>query len=286
MINNASSSPSSQWQRLLKNAGTWQGSFAQFSTVGQLLSEVPTEVELTPTNEGKSMHQEVRRYPPGQSPQVQAFDYSSLNKATLFFEQGAFSQGSIQWAPFSSSFGVELGLIAGQERVRLVALFDKEKSLKPITLIRETLKGERAQDRSAFAPEDLLGRWEGNCTALYADGRPEQHSQCSSVIERGSNGQIHEPTLIVGDVSMLPTMGTVMGQSIDFHAGTTQESRLIMLPDGCYCRCPLVANPRQTPLYVELGWMVSGDMRQRIRRVYDAAGAWQNLVFCTERRAV
>ncbi|MEN8445518.1 MAG: DUF3598 family protein, partial [Cyanobacteria bacterium J06555_13] len=53
--------PTSQWQRLLQNTGTWCGSFAQISPTGEILSDVCTEVELTPSEDGKAMHQEVRR---------------------------------------------------------------------------------------------------------------------------------------------------------------------------------------------------------------------------------
>jgi len=283
MSDPSSAQPSSQWQRLLKNAGTWEGSFTQFSPDGKVLSNVRTEVELTPTNDQKSMHQEVRRYPPEQTPSIQAFDYSSLNRATAFFENGAFSQGSIQWAPFST-FGAELGLIAGEERVRLVALYDDKGALKPITLIRETLRGSTANQRPAFCPDDLVGTWQGECITLYADGQPETQSTYQQTISKTQDNQIHEPTWVINGTDQQSSLGAIKEQSIDFYTGSTQTSRLLMLPDGCFCGCPLEANPREKTLFVELGWMVKDRSRQRIRRVYDANGAWEKLILFIEQR--
>ncbi len=79
----------SQWERLLQNLGEWQGSFTRFSAQGALLEDIKSVVTLAGLNDNKTIHQVVRRE--GQEDLV--LEYSTLAKSTLFFENGAFSQG-------------------------------------------------------------------------------------------------------------------------------------------------------------------------------------------------
>ena len=44
----------SQWDRLLKNAGVWQGSFTQFSPEGQLVKDTPSKLILERLNEDRT----------------------------------------------------------------------------------------------------------------------------------------------------------------------------------------------------------------------------------------
>jgi hypothetical protein len=141
----------SQWHCLLKNLGVWQGSFARFSPTGEWREETPTIVSLEGLNDDQTVRQTIQRYAPmveAGSPWQAAvpidekvLEYSSLGRGVLFFEDGAFSQGSMQFAPFSE-FGAELGLIAGDRRLRLVQLFDRESQLAQLTLIREQCAGQ------------------------------------------------------------------------------------------------------------------------------------------------
>ena len=276
-----SSQPSSsQWQRLLKNTGTWAGSFTQISPQGQILSNVHTEVELTPSESGKAMHQEVRRYPEGGNPQIQTLDYQSLNRATLFFEDGAFSQGSMQWGPFSS-FGAELGLISENRRLRLVQLFEKN-ALKPITLIREGLKGAESSVRPPLKLSDLLGTWKGEAITQYADLRPETSSITQLTVEQTSNGQIHQTIHLGAGIPAISSTGRVDGHRILFLEGS-QPVQVLLLPDGASSTCPTVITPRQ-PIFLEAGWLLSSHTRQRLIRSYDTAGAWVSLTLVTEQK--
>ncbi len=52
-----------QWERLLKNQGTWVGSFIQVASSGEILQDVPAEVVLQPLDGGKTMHQVIRKFP-------------------------------------------------------------------------------------------------------------------------------------------------------------------------------------------------------------------------------
>ena len=274
------SQPLSQWERLLKNTGTWEGAFTQVSATGEIVSDVRTEVELTPTDEGKAMHQEVRRYPEGESPQIQKLDYRSLNRATLFFENGAFSQGSMQWGPFSS-FGAELGLISGNRRLRLVQLFEKNE-LRPMTLIREQLTGTDSPERPPLKVEDLLGTWQGESVTQYADLRPESSSQTQLKIEPLGKSQLRQTLDLGAGIPPISSVGRIEGARIFFEQGA-QAVQVLCLPAGASATCPMQITPRQ-PIFLEVGWLIDAQTRQRLIRSYDAAGAWVSLTLVTERK--
>ncbi|MGB3296469.1 MAG: DUF3598 family protein [Phormidesmis sp.] len=275
-----SESSLSQWQRLLENVGTWQGSFTQLSPQGKILTDVPTEVALIPQDGGQAMRQEIHRYPPGSPAQTQVLEYRSLSRATLFFEGGAFSQGSTQWGPFSP-FGAELGLIFGERRLRLVQLFDKSSELQQITLIREQLKGSTAPERDTLQLPDLIGTWRGEAVTQYADLRPDQQQATELTVEAVSDSQIRQ-TITFRNSPPISTMGTVSGQVISFTEGA-QLVQVLLLPDGASATCPTRITPRQ-PLFLEAGWLLDAHTRQRLIRSYDATGAWASLTLVTEKK--
>ncbi len=274
-----SASYTSQWQRLLKNVGTWQGSFTQLSPSGQILTDVPTEVALIPQDYDQAMRQEIHRYPPGEPAQTTVLEYRSLSRSTLFFENGAFSQGAMQWGPFSK-FGAELGLIAGDRRLRLVQLYESSE-LKQITLIREQLKEVDQPEREPLTLSDLLGTWKGKAVTQYADLRPEQSQPTQLTVEATGDSQIRQ-TITFGDLPPMRSTGTVKGQKITFTAGS-QPVQVLLLPDGASATCPIHITPRQ-PLFLEVGWLLNANTRQRMIRSYDAAGAWISLTLVTERK--
>jgi hypothetical protein len=140
----------SQWERLLKNSGRWVGSFTQMSPTGEILADTPTVVELNPLDHDNLMRQTITKQPPGEPPQETVLQYRTLAKSVLFLDNGAFSQGSMQWGPFSE-FGAELGLIADNHRLRLVQLFDKNRDLHQLTLIREHLDGTAPSTRPSLS---------------------------------------------------------------------------------------------------------------------------------------
>jgi len=284
MGSSSANSTSSQWQRLLKNTGTWQGSFTQVSAQGQILSDVRTEVELAPSDNGLTMHQEVRRYPTDGPAQIQKLDYRSLNRATLFFENGAFSQGSMQWGPFSS-FGAELGLISGDRRLRLVQLFEKNE-LKSISLIRERLEGTQSEARSPLKLSDLLGTWQGQTVTQYADLRPERYGTSQLTVEQIGPHQIRQTicqTISPGsDRPPISSTGELEGSRLLFRDGA-QPVQVLLLPDGASSTCPIQIIPRQ-PIFLEAGWLLNSRARQRLIRQYDSTGAWVSLTLVTEQK--
>ena len=245
--------------------------------------DTPTEVALIPQGEDRSaMRQEIRRYPKTPSAQTTVLEYSSLSRATLFFEDGAFSQGSTQWGPFSE-FGAELGLIAGDRRLRIVQLFDKKGDLDKITLIRERLEGTSASERKPLTVADLIGTWHGEAITQYADLRPEQTYTTRLTVELAGEKQIRQ-TLTFGSAPSIASVGTLAGQRILFTGGA-QETQILLLPDGGSSTCPVKITPRQ-PIILEAGWLLDARTRQRIIRQYDSGGAWVSLTLVTETKGV
>ena len=224
------------------------------------------------------MRQEIRRNPQGSSPQTTVLEYSSLSRATLFFENGAFSQGSTQWGPFSE-FGAELGLIAGHRRLRIVQLFDSSGDLDKITLIRERLEGTSAPERNPLTVESLIGTWQGKATTQYADLRPEQTQSTQLLIEAAGENQIRQ-TLSFEHTSPITSVGILKDQRILFSQ-SAQPIQVLLLPDGASSTCPSKITPRQ-PIFLEAGWLLDPNTRQRIIRQYDAAGAWVSLTLVVE----
>ena len=270
----------SQWERLLKNTGTWIGSFTQLSPQGEVRNDVPTVVALKPLDEGNVMRQEITKQPPGEPPQETVLEYRSLAKSVLFFENGAFSQGSLQWGPFSE-FGAELGLIAHNHRLRLVQLFDKTQQLSQLTLIREYLEGTSPSQRPTLTLESLIGVWHGEAVTLYPDLRPSDTYTTRLAITR--TGDTVEQTLHIGDnAPPISSQGTVSDQRIVFESGS-QTVQVLLLPDGASSTCPTHIEPRK-PLFLEVGWLVAPDLRQRLIRQYTAQGSWASLTLVTESR--
>ncbi len=274
-----SESYTSQWQRLLKNVGTWQGSFTQISPEGKILADLPTEVALIPQDSDRAMRQEICRYPSGEPAQTTVLEYRSLSRSTLFFENGAFSQGAMQWGPFSK-FGAELGLIAGDRRLRLVQLYESSK-LKQITLIRERLQGSDKPERKPLALSDLIGTWKGEAVTQYADLRPEQRQPTQLTVATTGSSQVRQ-TITFADSPPICSTGTVGDSQILFTDGS-QPVQVLLLPDGASATCPTRITPRQ-PLFLEVGWLLNASTRQRMIRSYDAAGAWISLTLVTERK--
>ncbi|HEY9884206.1 MAG TPA: DUF3598 family protein, partial [Thermosynechococcaceae cyanobacterium] len=267
----------SQWHCLLKNLGVWQGSFAKFSPTGEGREETPTIVSLEGLNDNQTVRQTIQRYASvveaGSKPlqagalvDEKVLEYSSLGRGVLFFEDGAFSQGSMQFAPFSE-FGAELGLIAGDRRLRLVQLFDRESQFSQLTLIREQHAGSDAAERPPLTLEALLGEWQGEAITLYPDWRsPTTHSTHLQIICSGDNEVTQTLTFGDGAGSTLRSTAIVAGSRLQFNQGTLPV-QVLLLPDGASATSPLSIQTQQ-PFFLEVGWLLQPHQRQRLIRSY------------------
>lgn len=131
-----------QWENFLQNLGEWQGSFTRIYPNGEVINDTPSNLLLEGLEDNKKARLTLRRFTPNphnpEAPEVNELvrEYQSLGRDILFFENGAFSQGSIQITPYSTS-GAEFGFINNNRRLRLVQIFNSDRSLETLTLIRE-----------------------------------------------------------------------------------------------------------------------------------------------------
>lgn len=271
----------SQWDCLLENLGEWQGSFTRLGPTGEVEEDTPTIVSLEGLNDNQTIRQTIRRF---SSPiEEKVLEYSSLNRSVLFFENGAFSQGSIQFGPFSE-FGAELGLIWANHRLRLVQLFNRESQLDRLTLIREHRAGSPPSQRLALTLESLLGEWQGEAVTLFPDWRsPEIISTRLQLHQTSATGLTQHLQIGSGPTSAtISSEATIRGDRLLFEQSATPV-QVLLLPDGASATSPLAIKPGQ-PFFLEVGWLVEPGLRQRMVRRYGSKGDWVSLTLVTERK--
>ncbi|MBE9050120.1 DUF3598 family protein [Nostocales cyanobacterium LEGE 11386] len=266
----------SQWESLLQNLGEWQGSFTRFSPQGTLLEDIQSMVSLAGLNNNQTIRQIVSRQ--GQADLV--LEYSSVSRSTLFFANGAFSQGSIQLAPFTE-FGAELGLIHENRRLRLVQLFNKNGQLDKITLIREHLAGTERVERPTLQIDDLLGEWQGEAVTIYPDWRSSNNYSTNLKLQLDDHGRLIQ-SLSFGENTITST-GTINGSMINFDQNPQKQIQILLLPGGASVTSPLQVQLRQ-PLFLEVGWLIQPHLRQRMIRSYNDKGEWVSLTLVTEEK--
>lgn len=279
----------SQWECLLQNLGEWRGSFTQLAPNGEVLSDTPTIVAFEAINNNQTMRQLVRRFLPSQNssaePDIQdkVLEYSSLNRGTLFFENGAFSQGSLQLGPYAE-FGAELGLIAGDRRLRLVQLFNRGGDLHQLTLIRETRAGVEVAEQPPLQLSDLLGEWQGAAVTLYPDWRsPDTYPTHFKLHQDSADRVVQQLTFGAGEAAhTISSTARIDGYRLLFDQ-SAQAVQVLFLPNGASANCPQHLKVGQ-PFVLEVGWLIEPNLRQRMVRRYDAQGGWSSLTLVTEHR--
>lgn len=274
------SSSSSQWDRLLLNLGDWQGSFTRLSPTGDLTEDIPTLVSLVGLEQNSTMRQTIQHFDPLTQAVVRekVLEYSSLNRSILFFEDGAFCQGSIQWAPFAE-FGAEFGFIRGDRRMRLVQLFSSSGQLDSLTLIREQRQATQAPERPTLTVEALLGEWHGEAVTLYPDWRSPQVSHTQLRLQRQEDRLEQQ---LISDSFSFTSTAQIQGNLLKFDQGNS-PMQVLLLPDGASSTTPLSLRGGQG-FFLEAGWLIEDTVRQRVIRRYDDKGGWVSLTQVTERK--
>lgn len=278
-----------QWNNFLKNLGVWEGSFTQFSPLGEQLEDIPSILSLESINDNKSVRLTLRRFLPNPSgdsePKVNELvrEYQYLGRDILFFENGAFSQGSIQLAPFSE-FGGEWGFIHNHRRLRLVQLCDRDGNLVNLTLIREKLAGKDIPEQPHLKVDDLIGEWRGEAVTIYPDWRPSDSYLTSMELHRdGSDKLVQKITFGTGiDVQTIASSAVIDGSILRFNEGS-QAMQVLLLPGGASATTPMPVQRRKS-FFLEVGWLVEPDLRQRMIRSYNEKGEWVSLTLVTERK--
>ncbi|MBF2026396.1 MAG: DUF3598 family protein [Oscillatoriales cyanobacterium C42_A2020_001] len=276
----------SQWDCLLQNLGEWHGSFTRLSPQGALIEDIPTIVSLEGLNNNQTIRQTIQRLTP--SPDKKVLEYSSLGRGVFFLDTGAFSQGSIQFGPFSE-FGAELGLIAtregnipGNRRLRLVQLYNRESQLYQITLIREYRAHTAAPERPPLTVKDLLGTWQGEAVTGYPDWREPTTYTTRLQIEQESSDRLTQQLTIGTSEQTITSSASIAGSVLTFTQGT-QPVQVLLLPDGGSSTCPTQIKTGQS-FFLEMGWLLQPDLRQRLIRRYSDKGEWTSLTLVTERK--
>ncbi|MEH2376646.1 DUF3598 family protein [Nostoc sp.] len=265
----------SQWECFLQNLGVWEGSFTNFSPQGTLLNDTPSCLSLEGLNNNQTVRLTLSR-----SGQDVIREFSSVGGGLLFFENGSFSEGLIQLGPFSE-FGGELALVHENCRLRLVQLFDKTGQLKELILIREHLAGTPPAERPTLQINDLLGEWLGQAVTIYRDLRSPDIYSTTLKIQLDDTGRLIQTTSF-GDRTITST-ATIKGSIVLFDQNPQKQVQVLLLPDGASATSPLKVQLRQ-PLFLEAGWLIQPNLRQRMIRSYNDKGEWVSLTLVTEER--
>lgn len=273
-----------QWDCFLKNLGQWHGSFTRFSPQGEETADTPTLVTLEGLNNNQNVHQVVRYLPTDEPSRDVVVDYDSLNRSILFFANGAFSQGSMQWSPYST-FGGEFGLIDnefgdGTRRLRMVELYNSSSQLERVVLIREKLPHSNVPERPTLNVESLIGEWSGQAVTLYADlSQPTEFSTHLAIQQKDSN-QL-EQSLSFGNHTISST-ARIEGSRLLFD-NSDFPTQVMLFPDGASCSCPLKVGLGHN-FVLEMGWLLQPNIRQRIMRSYNEKGNWVSCSLVTEKK--
>lgn len=285
----------SQWQCIRQNIGTWHGSFTQFSPDGKQLKDTPSVLTLEETEPDKKMRLTLTRMPDGSSPDVVTRELSYPGSApyVYFFETGAFSQGSAQWAAFGQ-FGAEMSIQVGKRRVRFVLMYDGTthgtSELKYVTLIRETQPDGTPFNEPYSNMKQLMAHFKGEVSLLHADMSlmTEGHSEWKARTTASggvmlSKGEYEAPNdRSVQELSLsndsLPE-SEIFQELILLEGNLTYQ--LMPLPNGAYCLLPRTIE-RDIAFQLEVGWLRAEGDRSRLIRYYDSKGVWTDLALVAD----
>ncbi|MGK7890595.1 MAG: DUF3598 family protein [Leptolyngbyaceae cyanobacterium] len=282
----------SQWDGLRQNLGEWHGSFTQCSPQGEILNDTPSILNLEETAEAETIQLTLSRFPvDGAAHEMKvSFTYPGPGDRVLFFETGAFVQGSVQWSPLSQ-FGAEMAFIHGDRRLRLVQLFEGQANgtsqLSRITVIREARAGCSDPPSPALKIVDLQGRWQGHAVIISSNNpHPVKMSTSLTVAVDGADitqtlsygakdqGQDHP------NAPMIETFGRAEANEIRFGQGDA-ATRVMLLPGGGSVVVPdRITGDR--PFFIESGWLIAPQHRQRLIRRFDSKGQWLDLIWVEE----
>ena len=263
-----------QWQCIRQNIGTWHGSFTRFSPEGEQIEDTPSVLTLKETEPDKTMQLTLERTPPAGTTEVtqRSFSAPGLAPDAYFFESGAFTQGSAQWAAFAQ-FGAEMCLTVGDRRVRFVIMYESSVNgsaqLKYVVLIRETqTKGVRFSE-PAPTPTQMTGEWTGTLSALHATmapmtiGSSQWHFDHASLCCQDTFGETTEKLLLAKEQDESGVL--LLKGKLNY--------KLMSLPNGTYCLVP-EAIGKAAEFRIEAGWLREDGMRSRLIRYHDQQGVW------------
>ncbi|AOY79818.1 DUF3598 family protein [Moorena producens JHB] len=273
----------SQWECFLQNQGSWHGSFTTFSPKGQQLKDIPSVLTIEGLDDNHKIRLTLRYLPPEQAIFNRVLEYTHVDRYLMFFDTGAFSQGALQWGPYSE-FGAEFGLIEGNRRLRMVQLYNRESQLKQLTLIREKLAGTDTPERPPLTLEQLLGEWRGEAVTLYSDLRsPNIYPTHLKLQHHESNRLVQQLTFGTGEsLRTITSRAKIDGSILYFDEGAV-STQVLLLPDGASSTCPITVKPGHS-FFLEVGWLWQPNQRQRLIRSFNDKGQWVSLTLVREHK--
>ncbi|MEG4964135.1 MULTISPECIES: DUF3598 family protein [unclassified Microcoleus] len=277
----------SQWENFLQNLGEWHGSFTQLSPRGEVLQDTPSIISLEGFNDNKTVRLKLRRFSPNPSgvgePEVSELvrEYQSLGRDILFFENGAFCQGTIQLAPYCEC-GAEFGFIYNYRRLRFVQLYNTDGNLSNLTLIREKQPDKNVPERPPLTVDDLLGEWQGEAVTIYPDYRHPDSYSTNLQLHLESGDRLVNKITFGSNATVITSSASIDGSVLHFNEGASPV-QVLLLPDGGSCTLPVKIELRK-PIFFEAGWLVEPDLRFRMIRSYNERGEWVSLTLVTERK--
>lgn len=268
----------SQWDCFLKNLGEWHGSFTRLSAKGEQTEDIPSIVTLEGRQNNQAVHQVVHYMPQDRPTRDVEVNYNStsLSRSILFFEDGTFCQGSMQWSPYSQ-FGAEFGIIQGDRRLRMVELYNNSQ-LEKVVIIREKLPNSQTAERPPLTIDSLVGQWQGSAVTMYADLRNPDTFETDLKIIKHNDSQI-EQTLSFGGRN-ITSRARIEHNRLLFE-NSSLPIQILLLPDGASCNCPLEIKLGHR-FVLEMGWLLEPNRRQRIMRSFDEKGTWIGCTLVTE----
>ena len=276
-----------QWENFLQNLGEWHGSFTQLSTRGEVLQDTPSIISLEGFNDNKTVRLKLRRFSPNPSgvgePEVSELvrEYQTLGRDILFFENGAFSQGTIQLAPYSEC-GAEFSFIYNYRRLRLLPIYNTDGNLSTLTLIREKQLDKNVPERPPLTVDDLLGEWQGEAVTMYPDWRSPDFYSTKMQLHLESSDRLVSKITFGSNATVISSSARIDGSVLHFNEGGSPV-QVVLLPDGGSYTLPVKIELRK-PIFFEAGWLVEPDLRFRMIRSYNERGEWVSLTLVTERK--
>ncbi|OKH11255.1 DUF3598 family protein [[Limnothrix rosea] IAM M-220] len=272
----------SQWDNFLKNLGTWRGSFSTLNLSGEILNDVPSILTLAPVDGDRNcVKLDLKRYESGSyndppSSHINQ-NFQSLGRHMIFSETGAFSKG-VMWFSTMMDFIAEFGFVEGDRRLRMVQIYDADYKFDKLVFIREFRDGTDAKERPALTVDQLVGTWEAEAQTYRPDFEPPttSHSRLRISVEGDQLKQSIEL-----ENRTIQTQAKINGNQLKFDSDIPRQ--ITLLPDGGSINVPLQVFAK-TAFFVEVGWLVSDNVRQRIMRNFDDQGKWESSVFITEKR--
>jgi Domain of unknown function (DUF3598) len=271
----------SQWECVLQNLGEWQGSFTRLSPTGEEIEDIPSLITLTGVDENRSIHLALTRYYPDPDgilqPQEMAFDFSEPSAGAVFFETGAFSEGS-PYLRMGAPGGAEFAFRHEDRRLRSILQFDADGQLFRLTLIREQQVGSNAPERSPLDVASWLGVWQGEAVTRYPGSPQIDFAPTTQTVSLTDDRTVTRSQKTGSQVT--ESILTIDSES-DRTRLTNQSTQVILLPDAAYALCPTQIEPGVS-IALEVGWSIAPNIRQRLIRTYTDRGEWLSLTFITE----